>query len=54
MLFYDRFKNMSFVDILDSAFMFMEINNWQGMSHRCGVWQYYESGAFQKGKFEER
>ena len=30
----------------------MEISNWQGMSLRCGVWQYYESGAFQKGKFE--
>lgn len=51
-LFYDEFKNMSFMDIPDCAFMFMEINNWQGMSYRCGVWQYYESGAFQKGKFE--
>lgn len=52
MLFYDRFKDITFTDIPDIAFMFMEINNWQGMSLRCGVWQYYESGAFQKGKFE--
>ena len=52
MLFYNRFKNTPFTDIPDIAFMYMEINNWQGMSLRCGVWQYYESGAFQKGKFE--
>lgn len=52
MLFYDRFKDITFTDIPDIAFMFMEINNWQGMSLRCEVWQYYESGAFQKGKFE--
>lgn len=30
----------------------MEINNWQGMSLRCGVWQYYESRAFENGKSE--
>ena len=41
-----------FMDIPDIAFMYMEINNWQGMSVRCGVWQYYESGSFQTGKFE--
>lgn len=52
MLFYDRFKNTVFTDIPDIAFMYMEINNWQGMSVRCGVWQYYESGAFQNEKFE--
>ena len=52
MLFYDRFKSIRFTDIPDIAFMFMEINSWQAMSLRCGVWQYYESGAFQKGKFE--
>ncbi len=52
MLFYDRFMNTPFSDIPDIAFMYMEINNWQGMSVRCGVWQYYESGAFQDGKFE--
>lgn len=52
MLFYDRFQDMPYTDIPDIAFMFMEINNWQGMSLRCGVWQYYESGAFSKGKFE--
>lgn len=52
MLFYNSFKNTPFTDIPDIAFMYMEINNWQGMSVRCGVWQYYESGAFQKGKFE--
>lgn len=52
MLFYNKFKYTSFTDIPDIAFMYMEINNWQGMSVRCGVWQYYESGAFQDGKFE--
>ena len=52
MLFYNKFKNTQFRYIPDIAFMYMEINNWQGMSLRCGVWQYYESGAFQKGKFE--
>ena len=52
MLFYDRYRNTPFTDIPDIAFMYMEINNWQGMSLRCGVWQYYESGAFQNGKFE--
>ena len=52
MLFYDRYRNTPFTDIPDIAFKYMEINNWQGMSLRCGVWQYYESGAFQNGKFE--
>ncbi len=52
MLFYDKFKYTPYADIPDTAFMYMEINNWQGMSVRCGVWQYYESGSFQKGKFE--
>ena len=52
MLFYERFKRTVFTDVPDIPFMFMEINNWQGMSVRCGVWQYYESGAFQDGKFE--
>lgn len=50
MLFYDKFKYTPYADIPDTAFMYMEINNWQGMSVRCGVWQYYESGSFQKGK----
>ncbi|MBD5519124.1 MAG: hypothetical protein HDR07_11830 [Lachnospiraceae bacterium] len=52
MLFYNRFKDTPFTDIPDIAFMYMEINNWWGMSVRSGVWQYYESGAFEKGKFE--
>lgn len=52
MLFYDEFKNTPFADIPDIAFMYMEINNWQGMSLRCGVWQYYESRAFENGKSE--
>ena len=52
MLFYNQFKYTPFTDIPDIVFMYMEINNWQGMSVRCGVWQSYESGAFQKGKFE--
>ncbi len=52
MIFYNKFEYTPFTDIPDIAFMYMEINNWQGMSVRSGVWQYYESGAFQKGKFE--
>ena len=52
LLFYNRFKDAPFMDIPDIAFMYMEISNWRGMSARSGVWQYYESGAFQKGKFE--
>lgn len=52
MMFYDRFKVTPFTDIPDIAFMYMEINNWWGMSVRCGVWQYFESGAFEKEKFE--
>ena len=52
MLFYNKFKNTPFMDIPDIAFMYMEISNWHGMSVRSGVWQYYESGALQKGKFE--
>ena len=39
--FFMLFKNTSFMDIPDIAFMYMEINNWQGMSVRCGVWQYF-------------
>lgn len=30
----------------------IDSNNWHGMSVWCGVWQYYESGAFEKEKFE--
>ncbi len=52
MLFYDRFGEMPFTEIPEIAFIFMELDDWMGMSLRCGVWQYYESGAFQKGKFE--
>lgn len=52
MLFYNRYKHTPSADIPVIAFMYMEINNWQGMSVRCGVWQYYESGAFEKEKFE--
>lgn len=52
MLFYGRFKSTPLADIPDIAFLYLEISNWQGMSARCGVWQYYESGAFQNGKFE--
>ena len=52
MLFYNQYKYTPFADIPDIAFMYMEINNWQGMGVRCGVWQYYESRAFEKGKFE--
>lgn len=52
MLFYNRFSRTPLADIPDVAFMFMEISSWLGMSFRDGVWQYYESGASQKGKFE--
>lgn len=52
MLFFNKFRHMLVVDIPVIAFMYMEINNWHGMSVRCGVWQYYESGAFEKEKFE--
>ena len=52
MLFYNKFQNTQFTDIPDIAFMYMEISNWQGMSVRCGVWQYYEGRSFEKGKFE--
>ena len=52
MLFFNKFRHTLVVDIPVIAFMYMEINNWHGMSVRCGVWQYYESGAFEKGKFE--
>ena len=52
LLFYDRFKDALFMDIPDTAFMYMEISNWRGMSARSGVWQYYESGAFQKGSLK--
>ena len=52
MLFFNKFRHTLVVDIPVIAFMYMEINNWHGMSVRCGVWQYYESGAFEKEKFE--
>ena len=54
MLFYNQFKYTLFTDIPDIAFIYMEINNWQGMSIRCGVWQYYEKGAFEKGKIVQK
>lgn len=53
MLFYNKFKNMRFMDIPDFALIYIEISNWKGMSTQCGVWQYYESGAFERGKFEK-
>lgn len=53
MLFYDKFKSMPYANIPDSAYMFMEIHNWKGMSQRCGVWQYYESGALNYNYPEE-
>ena len=43
LLYYNRFKDTPFMDIPDTAFMYMEISNWRGMSARSGVWQYYES-----------
>jgi len=52
MFFYGIYRDTPFRDIPDTAFMFMETDGWQGMSGRCGVWQYYESGAFDKGRLE--
>ncbi len=46
LLFYRRFQHTPSVDIPDIPFLYIEMNNWLGMSLRCGVWQYYESGAF--------
>ena len=37
MLFYDIFSDKYFSEIPDVAFMFMEIDKWQGMCQRCGV-----------------
>lgn len=51
-MFYEKYKNVRFMDVPDIPFLYMEMSNWQGMSLRCGVWQYYESGAFENGKFE--
>lgn len=52
MLFYDIFEDKPFMKIPDVAFMFMEIDNWQGMCQRCGVWQYYENISYEFGKSE--
>lgn len=51
-LFYDMFSDKHFSEIPDVAFMFMEIDNWQGMCQRCGVWQYYENISYECGKSE--
>lgn len=52
MLFYDIFKDTPFVEIPDTAFMFMEIDSWYGTSMRGGVWQYYEINSEEQGKSE--
>lgn len=52
MLFYDIFGDKPFMKIPDVAFMFMEIDGWQGMCQRCGVWQYYENISYEYGKAE--
>lgn len=52
MLFDDIFCEKHFSEIPDVAFMFMEIDDWQGMCQRCGVWQYYESISYESGKSE--
>lgn len=51
-LFYDMFKDTPFAKIPNTAFMFMEIDSWYGMSMRCGVWQYYEINSEEQGKSE--
>lgn len=50
MLFYNRFKNTPFPDIPDTAFIYMEMNNWKGMSVRCGAWQYLRERGVPKGE----
>lgn len=52
MLFYDIFSDKYFSEIPDVAFMFMEIDKWQGMCQRCGVWQYYENISYECEKSE--
>ncbi len=52
MLFYELYKDSPFSQIPDVPFMFMGIDDWQGMSLRCGVWQYYENGDFETGKLQ--
>ena len=51
-LLYSKYKDTPYADIPDTFFMFMELDGWQGMSLRCGVWQYYESGSYENGKLE--
>ncbi|MBQ1339838.1 MAG: hypothetical protein IIY35_04345 [Ruminococcus sp.] len=52
MFLYEVYEETPYQDIPDAAFMFIELDGWQGMSFRCGVWQYYENGSFEKGKLE--
>lgn len=54
MLFYNSFKYTLFTNIPDIAFMYMEINNWQGMSIRCWVWQYYERSVWKEENCTKR
>ena len=51
-LFYETFKDKPVSEIPDAAFMFMEIDGWQGMCQRCGVWQYYENISYECEKAE--
>lgn len=51
-LLYEVFKDTPFAEIPDTAFMFMEIDNWFGTSMRGGVWQYYEINSEERGRSE--
>lgn len=51
--FYDIFNTKPYMEIPDTPLMFMEIDNWYGMSMRCGVWQYYEYASCECGKLQK-
>lgn len=50
---YQYYKDTP-TDTMPAALMvFTELDNWQGMSQRCGVWQYYESRSYTADIFEK-
>lgn len=50
-LFYYQFNDFEVKDIPMYALGFLEIDTWQGMAQRCGVWQFYESRSYEPQKF---
>lgn len=51
-LFHSYFNEYDIENIPMYVLGFMEIDNWQGMAQRCGVWQYYESRSYEPKKLE--